>query len=733
MALPRPTSRFLFPASTATLSLLLLLHVATFATFATAASHVLLPFSRHVDTTSGPSRVSARDSSGGSEAVSVVANEFTFVVNATVGTPGQPVLLKISPSAIDTWVPDANGFCDRRYYDSTEYDDTSYEYYRDPVCRWGAYNTSLSSTYLPPNQKYQTFSVGGYGFGSEASGDNCTDLLVVGDIAMDDYPLGVASEAALWIGVLGLGMNVYDSSYYTSYMRDYPTFINRMVASGKIATPAYSIWLDKADASSGKLLFGAVDTSKFEGDLVSLYAVNDYVLPGSFGVELYGVNGTTGANSASAPIVTNDFPLGVTISPGDTFSKLPAALAKKIMTMAGATYNRTLGMTTIPCDAAATNTASFSFQLGGPDGPFLEVQLADLIVPSTVFAEIYVRGDLLAPANICLFGIQNSTTSSSSSSSSYYDTYANLGSSMLRRTYTVFDLVNQQIAVAPVKFGSDSSTIVAFDYYGATAPSSTQYCADDTCTTSSGCSTLECVSPGDPSSTYTYSPTATARATHTFSPISPTGSSINSSGGVSLYWRNIAIGVGVSLGVVALVGLIAATVLWNRNCFGSRKDAAGKEKDMEVDGGESADSAPPSTAQQQQQQQPASTAAAVAAAAALGASGSRKRSLTVITEGEERVGSSSGAQGAPQLPGLPSQLAEPMMTPARPHTPSNRDSIAVSTVSAEEETGAGSGSVPAPHAGDVSPVPSVAEPVAHTGDVSPVPPRSPKGKEIAHD
>ncbi|KAK2067222.1 hypothetical protein P8C59_000980 [Phyllachora maydis] len=33
--------------------------------------------------------------------------DFAFVVNATVGTPGQPVLLLVAPSEYDTWLPDA--------------------------------------------------------------------------------------------------------------------------------------------------------------------------------------------------------------------------------------------------------------------------------------------------------------------------------------------------------------------------------------------------------------------------------------------------------------------------------------------------------------------------------------------------------------------------------------------------------------------------------------------------
>ena len=50
--------------------------------------------------------------------------EWTYVVNATVGTPGQPVSLIISPSASDTWVPDAHS------YECTEYEPDEY-------CKWG--------------------------------------------------------------------------------------------------------------------------------------------------------------------------------------------------------------------------------------------------------------------------------------------------------------------------------------------------------------------------------------------------------------------------------------------------------------------------------------------------------------------------------------------------------------------------------------------------------------------
>lgn len=63
----------------------------------------------------------------------------TYVVNATVGTPGQPVSLVLSSSSSDTWVLDAESSQCNSYYSSyySSYDDDTYGS-DDESCIWGS-------------------------------------------------------------------------------------------------------------------------------------------------------------------------------------------------------------------------------------------------------------------------------------------------------------------------------------------------------------------------------------------------------------------------------------------------------------------------------------------------------------------------------------------------------------------------------------------------------------------
>src|SRR5690606_11991676 len=148
---------------------------------------------------------------------------------------------------------------------------------------------------------------------------------------------------------LGLGYNS-SSSYYagSSLSGLYDNVIDRMVLSGKIASPAYSIWLDDAQGSSGNLLFGAVDRSRYSGDLVRLSTgYTSYSYSYGFSVTLNSVNGTSASGAPMPAIRTNDFPVDVVLGHGEVFSFLPDLLADQIAAMAGATFNESLGYFTI--------------------------------------------------------------------------------------------------------------------------------------------------------------------------------------------------------------------------------------------------------------------------------------------------------------------------------------------------------------------------------------------------
>ncbi len=504
------------------------------------AQHVLLPFSQHHDLPGLSPRAS--------EQATLKSSEYAYLVDASVGTPAQNLSLVISPSSGHTWVPDANTFeCSPEWY----YGRYSSSSFKIPAseCKWGSYNSSLSSTYLPANRRYTEFDIynpaGGYIYGT-----NVTDKLVVGSLEIDDYPMGVVQSGSQWIGTLGLGYNASVSSSSTSSTTTgkYANVMDRMVSSGKIASSAYSIWLDNPEGTSGGLLFGAVDKSRYTGDLVRFYAYSSYSYYNAFGTTLNAINGTSDSGSAMPPIKSNDFPIDISLGPAEVFSYLPDLLADKIAAMAGATYNQTARIFTIPCDAAKTNNARFVLELAGSGGPKLNVETADLVVsPKVLEAAQSAR-----MGNACLFGVQKYALSSSSSSSSSSYGY-NLGSSLLRRSYMVFDLANHEIAIASAVFpGKDAPKpdVAAFASYGAVIPSA--ICV----------SNVYCRFSGTGSGSGSGSGYGSGN-----------GNGYNSTSAGLEDWQKIAVGVGVPFGVLLLIAMISVVIVCNR----LRKAKAGKD------------------------------------------------------------------------------------------------------------------------------------------------------------
>ncbi|KAJ4404116.1 hypothetical protein N0V85_004937 [Neurospora sp. IMI 360204] len=548
-----------------------------------------------------------------------------YLVQAQVGTPPQNFSLLISPTSTDTWVVDA----------TTEYCSYANFWESDVVqkCVWGSFNKSQSSTYRTANSRYADFDT--FAFSGLAQGTNFTDKLVIGDLTVDNYPMGLVNQANSWMGVLGLG---YNDSTGTSYYGDgtqgyYPTILDRMVSSGQISTPAYSIWLDNEEGTSGSLLFGAVDQSRYEGDLLRLSATDPHALSGKFSVSVHSINATrlgTGGDGSQQPLISNDLPLDVTIGMGELISFLPSDLVSQIASLTGATHDTTAGLYTIPCAADTFDNATlFAFRLGGEGGPLLQVPTSDLIIHPGVFTgqvstDSSSSSGLNLPEGACVFGIQtwDASTLTGRSSSSSSTNYYNLGNSLLRRSYFVFDLARQELAVAPAVFYSassstldqDQSTIITFTEYGATIPGSQYFCSDyeyycpkgSTNSGSGGGSTN-----GDPSSTGGY----------------------DDNYGMG-NWKTVSIALGVIFGTLILVGLVVAGLLWKRVLNKDRRTMGLPEEKKLMDGGEEGDDATPLGGQEMMT--PASGGAGGAGAGAgAGASSGGPGLLPMIREGGE--------------------------------------------------------------------------------------------------
>lgn len=541
--------------------------------------HVFLPFSKLTNRHHAASaQLSPR--AEGAVGAKLTSNTFAYVVTASIGTPPQSVSLIVNPSVGDTWVPDATAYdcagtsryryCDAyeanpSLYDPSDWADNSptcVEGYVNSsgACRWGMYSTSKSSTYLPANAQYKRFSQSTVE-GTSVSGSNFTDKIAVGEIELDDYPMGLVSDADRYIGMLGLGRN---SSSGGSYVN----FIDRLVQRGSIKSPAYSIWLDDAEGSSGNLLFGAIDKSRYEGELIRISARDSLAYYRSFGVALASINGTKEKSGESMPAIrSNDFPVAATISPGEVLSYLPDTIVDSIAAMVGAEYyspytGSSSSLMTIPCDAGTrdNSTVNFVLQLGGEGGPVLNVKTSDLVLPLSALPSTLSYSQRKI-AGKCVFGIQKWP---SSKDSNYYTTYYNIGSSLLRRSYLVFDVVNREVAIAPTKFGSQSASVIeTFGKRGAVVPSSKAFGGLTSCD---------------------YDDSDGSCSNRSGSGSSSSGSSGSYGMDTDLgppHWKRIALGVGITFGLLILISVIAAVVVCNRLRKG-KKDKAKEVVDEEA-------------------------------------------------------------------------------------------------------------------------------------------------------
>ncbi|KAK7743312.1 hypothetical protein SLS62_010684 [Diatrype stigma] len=470
-----------------------LLAAALVSAAATVSAQIRFPFSRqprqHDNTNGATTSVrSARTKDDGNtnintndrrRALSVklfLAEDWTYVVNASVGTPPQNLTLSLAPAASESWVMKYDD-----YYDG-------YDYYG-----YGAFAPGNSSTF--ESVENDTFSAYGDD-GSFAYGDRVRETLWLGGGPLSNVTMGLVTSASTQMGgVLALGFNESSSSSSSSssYAGDVPNVPDHLLASGLVNSTAYSLWLDDASAGSGHVLFGAVDRAAFEPPLIRIptmsgyYGSNYYYDYSGWNLPLASLNySRSAAGALQQPLIANQTALQdvvVAINPTFSVSILPFFLAQPIWDLAGAAYDSDFGMALAFCDAASNITARLALQLYGADGPVINIPVSDLVLDSD-----WVSSDPDTDAKRCRFGVQNGTDSSEASSEWYsYDLDFTLGAPMLKRTYTVFDLASQEMGFASVNSGraeGEGDDIVPFPSYAAEIPESTlatacNGCSDD--------------------------------------------------------------------------------------------------------------------------------------------------------------------------------------------------------------------------------------------------------------
>ncbi|EDN09693.1 hypothetical protein HCAG_06860 [Histoplasma mississippiense (nom. inval.)] len=396
-------------------------------------------------------------------------NEVTlYFCNITLGTPEQPLRMHLDTGSSDLW--------------SNAPDSTLCTQNGDPCSAGGTYDRTASSTYGFVNSLFNI----SYVDGSSASGDYVTDTMRIGGGVVERLPVrggayvlfvgegeeerkrkGQKKLANLLIeGVLGIGYPTNEALMAMSGQKPYANLPFALVKQGLIHWPAYSIWLNDLDASTGSILFGGVNTEKFHGNLQTLpIRQREGGIYVDLVVALTGLTLTT--RGVTQRLAAGAVP--VLLDTGSSLSYLPDPLVDTIYTAIQAIYDQPSGAAFVPCryrDASA----SFTFQFGNSRNASITVGMDELVLD---LASITSSPDPNSkPPNIkptfsngepaCLFGISPAG-----------DSTPILGDTFLRSAYVVYDLGNNQISLAQTNFNASADRILEIGDGAAAVPSAT--------------------------------------------------------------------------------------------------------------------------------------------------------------------------------------------------------------------------------------------------------------------
>ena len=293
----------------------------------------------------------------------------------------------------------------------------------------GTYNANDSSTYEYVNSAFLIK----YADGSQAAGDYATDTVVLGGLSLSNVQFGIGYDSSSGQGILGVGYMTNEALIGTTG-RTYTNVPQQLVDDGVISANAYSLWLNDLDASTGSILFGGVDTAKYNGDLQTVPVIKEQGVYQEFIIALTGLT----ANGQS--ILSPSDAIGVLLDSGSSLSYLPSSITDNLYSAFNAEYNSNAGAAIVSCDLATNNpntNVEFSFS-----GATISVPLDELVL---------IDGYNRRNQPICILGISESGD----------DGTAVLGDTFLRSAYVVYDLENNEISLAQTNFNATGDSSVS--------------------------------------------------------------------------------------------------------------------------------------------------------------------------------------------------------------------------------------------------------------------------------
>ena len=152
---------------------------------------------------------------------------YRYLINMTVGTPGQPFSVQLDTGSSDIWIP------------STESDACQED---EQACQeLGQFDSSASSSYADIGAG--AFQIQ-YEDNSAVTGDYINETLAIGNTVIKEMTMGLALQATRPFGIMGIGYDADESIASQDPAQVYPNIVAQMKAQGFISTLAYSLWLN---------------------------------------------------------------------------------------------------------------------------------------------------------------------------------------------------------------------------------------------------------------------------------------------------------------------------------------------------------------------------------------------------------------------------------------------------------------------------------------------------------
>ncbi|OBT77750.1 hypothetical protein VF21_03810 [Pseudogymnoascus sp. 05NY08] len=370
----------------------------------------------------------------------------SYYANITVGTPPQPISVIIDTGSSDLWIL-------AKTADVCLNPKLIKQLPGDVGCIGGTYDHLKSST-------YDKLISGGFQIQyvdqTESSGDYISETVSFNgqnksNNAIKELQIGLASTSTLPVGVMGIG---YNSSVAAATI--YPNIIDQMVNQGLINTRAYSLWLDDLSAATGQVLFGGIDTAKYDGSLSILPVLGDDKggRPSSFAVGLYGMS--VGHAGKMSSITSSDFGIPVILDSGTTHTLLPKAVVNPIINGLGAyDFTSQIGAILVDCGLRTENPDFiFGYKFGNStNAPTIYVNLSELILDFPSLDQSLLKDSFKDWDSVCYLAIADSSTITD------HPIYL-LGDTFLRSAYVVYDIDNDEIGIAQSNFNSETNKIV---------------------------------------------------------------------------------------------------------------------------------------------------------------------------------------------------------------------------------------------------------------------------------